>query len=61
MNCKISIAKEKNISGAPFFEVAKDFIPGPQSSVNLENTIKSNLNQNLGQFNVCYNLKKLYR
>ena len=43
MNSKISIAKEKNISGVPFFEIAKYFIPGPQSSVNLENTIKSNL------------------
>ena len=61
MNSKISIAKEKNISGVPFFEIGKDFISGAQSLVNLENVIKSNLNLNLGQFNVCYNLKKLYR
>ena len=44
VNSKISIAKEKNISGVPFFEIGKDFISGAQSSVNLENVIKSNLN-----------------
>ena len=41
---KILIAKEKNISGVPFFEIGKDFISGAQSSIQLENTIKSNLN-----------------
>jgi predicted DsbA family dithiol-disulfide isomerase len=44
VNSKISIAREKNISGVPFFEIGKDFISGAQSSVNLENVIKSNLN-----------------
>jgi predicted DsbA family dithiol-disulfide isomerase len=44
VNSKISIAKEKNINGVPFFEIGKDFISGAQSSVNLENVIKSNLN-----------------
>ena len=44
VNSKISIIKEKNISGVPFFEIGKDFISGAQSSVNLENVIKSNLN-----------------
>ena len=43
VNSKISIAKEKNINGVPFFEIGKDFISGAQSSVNLENVIKSNL------------------
>ena len=41
---KILIAKEKNISGVPFFEIGKDFISGAQSSIQLENAIKSNLN-----------------
>ena len=41
---KISIAKKKNISGVPFFEIGKDFISGAQSPVQLENVIKSNLN-----------------
>ncbi|WP_435113940.1 DsbA family oxidoreductase [Candidatus Pelagibacter bacterium nBUS_36] len=41
---KILVAKEKNISGVPFFEIGKDFISGAQSSIQLENTIKSNLN-----------------
>jgi len=41
---KILVAKEKNISGVPFFEIRKDFISGAQSSIQLENTIKSNLN-----------------
>ena len=44
VNSKISISKEKNISGVPLFEIGKDFISGAQSSVNLENVIKSNLN-----------------
>jgi predicted DsbA family dithiol-disulfide isomerase len=40
---KILIAKEKNISGVPFFEIGKDFISGAQSSIQLENAIKANL------------------
>ena len=43
VNSKISIAKKKNISGVPFFEIGKDFISGAQSPVQLENVIKSNL------------------
>ena len=43
-NSKISVAKEKNITGVPFFEIGKDFISGAQSSIQLENVIKSNLN-----------------
>ena len=41
---KILTAKEKNISGVPFFEIGKDFISGAQSSIQLENVIKANLN-----------------
>ena len=41
---KILIAKEKNISGVPFFEIGEDLISGAQSSIQLENVIKSNLN-----------------
>jgi len=41
---KILVAKEKNVSGVPFFEIGKDFISGAQSSIQLENVIKSNLN-----------------
>ena len=41
---KILIAKEKNVSGVPFFEIGKDFISGAQSSIQLENVIKANLN-----------------
>ena len=44
VNSKISTAREKNISGVPFFEIGKDFISGAQSSIQLENVIKSNLN-----------------
>ena len=44
VNSKLSIAKEKNISGVPFFEIGKDFISGAQSSIQLENVIKANLN-----------------
>ena len=44
VNAKILIAKEKNISGVPFFEIGKDFISGAQSSIQLESVIKSNLN-----------------
>ena len=44
INSKILVAKEKDISGVPFFEIGKDFISGAQSSIQLENLIKSNLN-----------------
>ena len=44
VNSKISIAKEKGIGGVPFFEIGKDFISGAQSSIQLENVIKANLN-----------------
>jgi len=44
VNSKISVAREKNISGVPFFEIGKDFISGAQSSIQLENVIKANIN-----------------
>ena len=44
VNSKMLVAKEKDISGVPFFEIGKDFISGAQSSIQLENVIKSNLN-----------------
>ena len=44
VNSKILVAKEKQISGVPFFEIGKDFISGAQSSIQLESVIKSNLN-----------------
>ena len=44
VNSKILVTKEKDISGVPFFEIGKDFISGAQSSIQLENVIKSNLN-----------------
>ena len=44
VNSKISTAKEKNISGVPFFEIGKNFISGAQSSIQLENVIRANLN-----------------
>ena len=44
VNSKILVSKEKDISGVPFFEIGKDFISGAQSSIQLENVIKSNLN-----------------
>ena len=43
VNSYISVAKEKEISGVPFFEIGIDFISGAQSSANLESAIKSNL------------------
>jgi len=43
VNSYIGIAKEKEISGVPFFEIGKDVISGAQSSANLENLIKANL------------------
>jgi len=44
INSKILIAKKKGINGVPFFEIGKDFISGSQSSIQLENVIKSNIN-----------------
>jgi predicted DsbA family dithiol-disulfide isomerase len=38
------MAREKGIDGVPFFEIGKDFISGAQSSIQLENVIKANLN-----------------
>ena len=43
VNSYILVAKEKQISGVPFFEIGADFVSGAQSSANLESTIKSNL------------------
>ena len=43
VNSKITIAKEKGISGVPFFEIGKEFIAGAQSILQLESAIKSNL------------------
>jgi predicted DsbA family dithiol-disulfide isomerase len=43
VNSKISEAKEKHISGVPFFEIGKDFISGAQSATQLENVIRANL------------------
>ncbi|WP_415323273.1 DsbA family oxidoreductase [Candidatus Pelagibacter sp. Uisw_127] len=43
VNSYTSVAREKKVSGVPFFEIGTDFISGAQSSTNLENAIKSNL------------------
>ena len=43
VNSYTSVAREKEVSGLPFFEIGTDFISGAQSSTNLENAIKSNL------------------
>jgi len=43
VNSYIGIAKEKEINGVPFFEIGKDVVSGAQSSTNLENVIKANL------------------
>jgi predicted DsbA family dithiol-disulfide isomerase len=43
VNSYISVAREKEINGVPFFEIGTDFISGAQSSIYLENVIKSNL------------------
>ena len=43
VNSYISVAKEKEVNGVPFFEIGTDFISGAQSSANLESAIKSNL------------------
>ena len=44
VNSKMSMAREKGVDGVPFFEIGKDFISGAQSSIQLENVIKANLN-----------------
>ena len=43
VNSYISVAKEKEINGVPFFEIGVNFVSGAQSSANLESVIKSNL------------------
>ena len=43
VNSKIILAKEKGISGVPFFEIGKEFIAGAQSILQLESVINSNL------------------
>ena len=43
VNSYVGITKEKEINGVPFFEIGKDVISGAQSSANLENLIKANL------------------
>ena len=43
VNSYISVAREREINGVPFFEIGTDFISGAQSSTNLESVIKSNL------------------
>ena len=43
VNSYVGIAKEKEINGVPFFEIGKDVISGAQSSANLENLIKANV------------------
>ena len=43
VNSYISVAREKEINGVPFFEIGIDFISGAQSSANLKSVIKSNL------------------
>ena len=43
VNSFISIAKEKEINGVPFFEIGNDVVSGAQSSANLEAIIKANL------------------
>ena len=43
INSKITLAKEKGISGVPFFEIGREFVSGSQSILHLESVIKSNL------------------
>ena len=43
INSYITIAKEKQINGVPFFKIGKDFVSGAQSTTNLESVIKANL------------------
>ena len=44
VNSYVAIARGREINGVPFFEIGKDFISGAQSSQNLENAIRTNLN-----------------
>jgi predicted DsbA family dithiol-disulfide isomerase len=43
VNSYISVAREKEINGVPFFEIGKDCVSGAQSSSSLESIIKANL------------------
>ena len=44
INSYISVAREKEINGVPFFEIGTDFISGAQSSSQIrKRIIKSNL------------------
>jgi predicted DsbA family dithiol-disulfide isomerase len=43
INSYISVAREKEINGVPFFEIGTNFVSGAQSSANLKSVIKSNL------------------
>jgi predicted DsbA family dithiol-disulfide isomerase len=43
VNSYISVAREKEINGVPFFQIGTNFISGAQSSSNLENIIRKNL------------------
>jgi predicted DsbA family dithiol-disulfide isomerase len=43
VNSYIGIEKEKEINGVPFFEIRKDFVSGAQSTTNLKDLIKANL------------------
>jgi len=43
VNSYIDIAKEKAISGVPFFQIGDDFVSGAQSTLNLKSLIKANL------------------
>ncbi|MDB4185128.1 DsbA family oxidoreductase [Candidatus Pelagibacter sp.] len=43
VNSYISVAREKEINGVPFFEIGTDFVSGAQNSTNLEGIIRSNL------------------
>jgi len=45
VNSYIGVVKEKGINGVPFFEIGRDVVSGAQSSKNLENVIKANLDQ----------------
>ena len=43
VNSYISVAREKEINGVPFFEIGANFVSGAQSLAHLESAIKSNL------------------
>jgi len=44
VNSRVALAREKGISGVPFFEIGKEFVSGAQSILQLESVIKSNIN-----------------